>query len=68
MLGTAITLTDAAAARVREILAARGKPSAGVRVGVRNSGCSGLSYTLEFRLALEFLILTAARTVRTDIL
>jgi iron-sulfur cluster assembly protein len=44
----AIAVTAAAAARVRELLASRGKPSAGVRVGVRSRGCSGLSYTLEF--------------------
>ncbi len=43
-----ITVTPAAANRVREMLAGRGKPSVGVRVGVRSRGCSGLSYTLEF--------------------
>ncbi len=44
----ALTVTDAAAARVQELLAARGKPSAGIRVGVRSRGCSGLSYTIEY--------------------
>jgi iron-sulfur cluster assembly protein len=44
----AITVTQAAIARVRELLAKRGKPSLGVRVGVRTRGCSGLSYTLEY--------------------
>lgn len=44
----AMTVTDAAAARVRAMLADRGKPSAGIRIGVRTKGCSGLSYTLEF--------------------
>jgi iron-sulfur cluster assembly protein len=43
-----ITVTPAAIARVRELLAKRGKPSVGVRVGVRSRGCSGLSYTLEY--------------------
>jgi iron-sulfur cluster assembly protein len=43
----AITLSDAAAGRVRQFLAARG-PSAGLRLGVRTSGCSGLAYILEF--------------------
>jgi iron-sulfur cluster assembly protein len=44
----AITVTPAAIARVRELLGKRGKPSLGVRVGVRTRGCSGLSYTLEY--------------------
>jgi iron-sulfur cluster assembly protein len=44
----AITVTPAAIARVRDLLAKRGKPSLGVRVGVRTRGCSGLSYTLEY--------------------
>ena len=43
-----MTLTDAAAARVKELLAGRGKPSVGIRIGVRTKGCSGLTYTLEF--------------------
>ncbi|MDA0653949.1 MAG: iron-sulfur cluster assembly accessory protein [Proteobacteria bacterium] len=43
-----MTITDAAAARVRAMIEGRGKPTGGVRVGVRTAGCSGLSYTLEF--------------------
>jgi iron-sulfur cluster assembly protein len=43
-----ITITPAATERIRGLLAARGKPSAGVRVGVRTKGCSGLSYTIEY--------------------
>jgi iron-sulfur cluster assembly protein len=42
-----MTLTDAAAARVRELTDAANKPIAGVRVGVRNGGCAGMSYTME---------------------
>lgn len=45
---TPITLTDAAAERVKAMLAKRGKPSAGIRIGVRTKGCSGMSYTLEY--------------------
>jgi iron-sulfur cluster assembly protein len=42
-----MTLTDAAAARVKELTEAAGKPIAGLRVGVRNGGCAGMSYTME---------------------
>ncbi len=43
----AVTLTENAAAHVRKSIANRGK-GIGLRLGVRTSGCSGLSYTLEF--------------------
>ena len=42
-----MTLTDAAAARVKELTEAAGRPVAGLRVGVRNGGCAGMSYTME---------------------
>ena len=41
-------LSEAAAARIREILASVGRPVAGIRVGVKNGGCAGMSYTLEY--------------------
>ena len=44
----AMKLTDAAVERVKALLEKRGKPAAGIRIGVRTKGCSGLSYTLEF--------------------
>jgi len=43
-----MNVTDAAAERVKSLLQQRGKESAGVRIGVRTAGCSGLSYTLEY--------------------
>jgi iron-sulfur cluster assembly protein len=43
-----MSLTDAAAARVKEIIANTEKPIAGLRVGVKNGGCAGMSYTMEF--------------------
>jgi iron-sulfur cluster assembly protein len=43
-----MTLTEAAADRIRALLANRGKPAVGIRVGVRSRGCSGLTYTLEY--------------------
>ena len=43
-----MTLTEAAAARVREIISASDKPIAGLRVGVKNGGCAGMAYTMEY--------------------
>ncbi len=43
-----ISLTDAARERVREIIDNADKPVAGVRVGVRNAGCAGMAYTLDY--------------------
>jgi iron-sulfur cluster assembly protein len=43
----AITLTEAAADRVKSFLEQRGK-GLGLRLGVRTSGCSGMAYVLEF--------------------
>lgn len=43
-----VTLTEAAAARVREIMDKAEKPYAGLRVGVKNGGCAGQEYILEY--------------------
>ncbi|MFB0975373.1 MAG: iron-sulfur cluster assembly accessory protein, partial [Tolumonas sp.] len=43
----AITLSDAAAERVKRFLTNRGK-GVGLRLGVKTSGCSGMAYVLEF--------------------
>ena len=43
-----VSLTDAAANRVKEIIAKADRPIAGVRVGVKNGGCAGMSYTMEY--------------------
>ena len=43
-----MTLTDAAAERVREIMAKADKPVVGLRVGVKNGGCAGMEYTMEW--------------------
>lgn len=43
-----ITVSANAAERVRHLLGSRGKPSAGIRVGVKKGGCSGLAYTIEY--------------------
>ena len=43
-----VTLSDAAAGRVREIMDRAEKPYAGLRVGVKNGGCAGSEYVLEY--------------------
>ena len=43
-----MTMTDAAADRARDLIANAGRPVLGLRVGVKNGGCAGMSYTVEF--------------------
>ena len=43
-----VTLTDAAAARVKEIMDKADQPYAGLRVGVKNGGCAGQEYVFEY--------------------
>jgi len=43
-----VTLTDAAAARVKEIMERADQPYAGLRVGVKNGGCAGQEYVFEY--------------------
>lgn len=45
-----LTVTDEAFAQIKDLLAARQEPCAGIRVGIRTRGCSGLSYTIEYAL------------------
>jgi iron-sulfur cluster assembly protein len=48
-----VTLTEAAAARVREIMDRADKPYVGLRVGVKNGGCAGQEYVLEYAEAIQ---------------
>jgi len=48
-----MTLTDAAAARVQEIIEASDGAVAGLRVGVKNGGCAGMSYTMEMAQTID---------------
>ena len=43
-----ISLTPAAADRVRALVASQGEGALGIRLGVKPSGCSGFSYRLDF--------------------
>ncbi len=42
------TVTEPARNQIKVLLEGRGKPSLGIRIGVRQRGCSGNSYTLEY--------------------
>jgi iron-sulfur cluster assembly protein len=48
-----VSLTEAAAARVKEIMGKAEKPYAGLRVGVKNGGCAGQEYVLEYADKIE---------------
>ncbi len=41
-------LTEAAATRIKDLMAKAERPFAGLRVGVKNGGCAGMSYTMEY--------------------
>ena len=43
-----MSLTEAAAERIRALSVASGKEIAGVRIGVKNGGCAGMEYTMEY--------------------
>jgi iron-sulfur cluster assembly protein len=41
-------LTDTAAHRIKDIIDKAERPIVGIRVGVKNGGCAGMSYTMEY--------------------
>jgi iron-sulfur cluster assembly protein len=43
-----LSLSDAAAERIKQLMARSGKHGAGLRIGVKNGGCAGMEYTMEF--------------------
>jgi iron-sulfur cluster assembly protein len=48
-----MTITDAAAERVRTAVENAEKPVIGLRVGVKNGGCAGMSYTVEYAESVQ---------------
>lgn len=44
----ALTLTDEAASRMRDIMNAADENFIGVKVGVKNGGCAGMEYTMDY--------------------
>jgi len=43
-----MTLTDAAAERIRALMSASGKDATGLRIGIKKGGCAGMEYTMEW--------------------
>jgi iron-sulfur cluster assembly protein len=48
-----IRLTDAAAERIKYVMANAAQTVVGVRVGVKNGGCAGMAYTMEYAERVE---------------
>jgi iron-sulfur cluster assembly protein len=48
-----MTLTPKAAVRAREIIESSAEPIVGLKVGVKNGGCAGMEYTLDYALETE---------------
>jgi iron-sulfur cluster assembly protein len=55
MANDILTLTDSAISRVRRIMELRDEepPAIGVRIGVRNAGCSGMTYSMDYATELS---------------
>lgn len=49
----AMRLTEIAAERVKAAMAASAEPVVGLRVGVKNGGCAGMSYTMEYAASIN---------------
>ena len=48
-----VRLTEAAAERIKAVMAKADRPIAAVRVGVKNGGCAGMTYTMEYAERIE---------------
>ena len=48
-----MSLTDAAAERVKHLMSTRTDPTTGLRIGVRTGGCSGMAYSMDFTVEKE---------------
>jgi len=48
-----LSLTEAAAERARRLIETAGRPVAGIKVGIKNGGCAGMTYTLDLADAIQ---------------
>lgn len=47
-MASVLSISENAADKIRGLLAARAKPSEGIRVAIKTRGCSGLAYNIEY--------------------
>jgi iron-sulfur cluster assembly protein len=48
-----MTLTDAAAARVKSLMASKGEAVKGLKIGIKKGGCAGMEYTMTWAEAVD---------------
>lgn len=53
MVDSLMSLTESAAERVKHLMSTRKDPAAGLRIGVRTGGCSGMAYSMDFTMEKE---------------
>ncbi|MBS7699377.1 MULTISPECIES: iron-sulfur cluster assembly accessory protein [unclassified Chelatococcus] len=50
---TVMSLTDSAAARVKQLMSKANPPAVALRIGVKKGGCAGMEYTMDYADALK---------------
>ncbi|CAH1672442.1 MULTISPECIES: iron-sulfur cluster assembly accessory protein [unclassified Chelatococcus] len=50
---TVMSLTDAAATRVKHLMAKANPPAVALRIGVKKGGCAGMEYTMDYADTLK---------------
>ncbi|MDZ4840870.1 MAG: iron-sulfur cluster assembly accessory protein [Hyphomicrobium aestuarii] len=48
-----LTVTSAAAVRLKDLMAARSEPTAGLKIGVKKGGCAGMEYAMAWAETLQ---------------
>lgn len=48
-----LSLTEAAAKRIRDLMAAKGADILGLKIGIKKGGCAGMEYTMTWATSIE---------------